>query len=437
MNPTAIEGYLKLVLVQWMAIIAVAWAFGRLGKRLGQPLAVGEIFAGILLGPSALGALWPEGFQWLFPAETQQTMQVLAKLGLILLMFQVGMEFDFSHVTTRSRTVTAVSLAGIVVPVLGGLALGPWLHRTFAPDINRFGFILFICIALSISALPIMGRILLEMRLERTVIGALAISSAAIDDVVGWVLLAAATALVTSGFAWKALLLQAGGVLGFFLALVYVVGPGLRKLWQRSADHGAGRALSPGFLALLLMVLFTCCLITNALGVFSIFGAFLLGVALHRETSLVKAWREKFQNFVLVALVPIFFTNTGLRTEIGSLGSGAGWLGAALVLAVAVAGKLGGCYLGARLTGQPAREAASIAALMNTRALMGLVAINVGLELKLLNRELFTMFVLMALLTTAMCGPLLRLFLPADLRRKATAPESGAARAPDGAPAPN
>ncbi|MBI2925992.1 MAG: cation:proton antiporter [Verrucomicrobia bacterium] len=417
MNPTAIESHLKLVLLEWMVIMAVAWFFGRAGQKVGQPLAVGEITGGLLLGPSLLGALWPEGFQTLFPSETQQSLQLLAKIGLILLLFQVGMEFDYGHLAQRSRTVTAVSLMGIAAPMLGGLLLGPWLHREFGPGLPYFGFQLFVCIALSISALPIMGRILLEMKLERTAIGAMAISSAAIDDVVGWILLAVATALVTSRFDLSTLGAQAGGVLVLFVVLHKFVGPWLRRLWQKSAAAN-GEGFSASYLALLLSVLFTCCLITNVLGIFSIFGAFLLGTALHQEVGLVKTWREKFADFVVIALVPIFFTNTGLRTEIGSLTTGKAWLGCALVLAMATAGKLGGCYLGAHLTGQPRRDAACIAALMNTRALMGLVAINIGLELKLLTRELFTMFVIMCLVTTAMCGPLLRWWLPAELHPK-------------------
>lgn len=424
MNPTAIEGHLKLVLIQWMVIIAVAWVFGRLGKKVGQPLAVGEIMGGILLGPSAFGALFPETFQMVFPASTQQSLQLLAKLGLILLMFQVGMEFDFGHLTKRSRTVAVVSLMGILTPFGCGLLIGPWLHRNFAPDIPFFGFQLFICIALSISALPIMGRILLELRLERTALAATAISSAAIDDVIGWILLAVATALVTAKFAWGSLLLQVAGVLGFFLLLVFVVGPALRRFWRRSTEGTTEVALPASFLAVILIVLFGCCLATSWLGIFTIFGAFLLGVALHQEVSLVKAWRDKFSNFVLVALVPIFFTNTGLQTHIGSLTTPLAWLGCAVVMLMAVAGKLGGCYVGARLTGVPKREAACVAALLNTRALMGLVAINIGLELGLLNRELFTMFVIMALLTTVMTGPLLWCWLPDDLRAglKLTAP---------------
>ncbi len=470
MNPLAIESHLKLVLVQWMVIIAVAWVMGRLGRRLGQPLAVGEIAGGLLLGPSFLGWVWPEVFQALFPAETSSSLQLLAKLGLILLLFQVGMEFDFGHLATRSRTVLAVSAMGIAAPMALGLVIGPWLHREFAPETNRFGFQLFVCIALAISALPIMGRILLEEGLERTALGAVAISSAALDDVIGWVLLGVATALVTAQFAWGPLLGQVAGIVGFFAALVWLGGPALRRFWRCSfcvpetdpRGRSAGRLLActfgvrsprlgngecpgrahcglepqppqpdrlpPTFLAVLLVVLFGCAVSTNLLGIFSIFGAFMLGVALHRETSLVAAWRERFRDFVLVALVPIFFTNTGLRTEIGSLTTPLAWVGCAVVLAAAVAGKLGGCYLGARLTGQSRREAGCVAALMNTRALMGLVAINIGYDLGLLTRPLFTMFVIMALVTTVMTGPLLRAWLPPELRSDRTSAGTAGAR---------
>jgi Kef-type K+ transport system membrane component KefB len=418
-NPTAIEAHLKLVLLQWMIIIAVAWIFGRLGKRLGQPLAVGEILAGLLLGPSALGLIWPHDWAPLFPAESQQSLQLLGKIGLILLLFQVGMEFDFGHLRARSRTVVAVSLMGIIGPVLGGLCLAPWLHERFAPQVPFLGFDLFICIALSITALPILGRILLEMRLERTAFAALAIGAAAIDDVIGWIGLAVVTALATAKFAWGPVAMQIGGVILWLLALHLAVGPALKWFWKKSLtmrDASDSAKMPATFLAVLLIALFTSCLVTNKLGIFSIFGAFLLGTALHQQTDLVKAWRDQLSNFVLVALVPIFFTNTGLRTEIGSLQSSTAWLACGLVLVVGTVGKLGGCWLGARLSGQPNRDAASIAALMNTRALMGLVAINVGFELGLLPKELFTMFVIMSLATTAMAGPLLKLWLPDEIR---------------------
>jgi Kef-type K+ transport system membrane component KefB len=197
-----------------------------------------------------------------------------------------------------------------------------------------------------------------------------------------------------------------------------------RKLWRYLNPDAAEAVLTRNYLTLVLMALFASCLVTRALGVFSMFGAFLMGVALHKETSLVTAWRQKFSDFVLVALVPIFFTNTGLQTEIGLLKTGTAWFGCGLILAVAIAGKLGGCYAGARFTGQARQTAACLGALMNTRGLMGLVAINVGLELGLLNRELFTMFIIMALFTTGMTGPLLRLWLPPELRPPAPGTQS-------------
>ena len=429
MNPVAIEGHLVLVLIQWMIIIAAAWAFGRLGKKIGQPLAVGEIAAGIILGPSVLGVIcnWlsvhlnsPDISAFpskLFPKETQTSLQLLGKLGLIFLLFQVGMEFDYSHLRAKSKTVTVVSILGIIAPFLCGLAIAPWLHEKFAPDTPRFGFELFLCIALSISALPIMGRILLEMKLERTVIGAMGISAAAIDDVVGWVLLGVATALVATNFNIGHLLLQLVEIFAFFLWLQFLIGPWLRKLWRKNVRDAHENGMPNSFLAVLLIGLFASSLITHYLGIFVIFGAFLFGTCLHQEPTLVKAWRDRFSGVVLVAFVPIFFTNTGLNTRIGSLRTPEAWLACALVLAAAVVDKLGGCYFGARLTGQPPREAGCIAALMNTRALMALIAINIGLDLGLLTPALFTMLVIMALLTTAMCGPLLRWWLPKDLRK--------------------
>jgi Kef-type K+ transport system membrane component KefB len=408
MNPTSIESHLVLVLVEWVVILLLARGFGRLALALGQPLAVGEITAGLLLGPSVLGALWPEAMQFLFPDSTQKSLQILAKVGLILLLFQVGMEFDYGHLRTRSRTVGLVSLMGLLAPAAAGLLIAPWLHRTFSPELPFLGFQIFVCIALTISALPIMGRILIEMGLEHTPLGAMAISSAAIDDVVGWIFLAAGTALVQSGFSPGRLGLQVAGLVGLFLLLQRVVGPLLRRMWQAGQVEGQPPLLHKSYLAVLLAGLFLSCVAASLLGVFSLFGAFLFGVALHQQRDLVQAWRERFSDFVLVALVPIFFTNTGLRTEIGALTTPLAWWGAMVVMVAAVGGKLGGCYLGARLSGQPGREAFGIAALMNTRALMGLVAINVAMELGLLTPVLFTMFVLMALVTTAMTVPLLR-----------------------------
>lgn len=437
MNPAAIEDTLKLVLVSWIVIIACAWLMGRLCYRVGQPLAVGEIAAGLLLGPSFLGLFAPEVVTFLFPDEVKGPLALIAKIGLLLMLFQVGMEFDFSHLRAKSRVVVTSSLMGILAPLGGGLAIAPWLHRTFAPELPQFGFILFVCIALAISALPIMGRILLEMKLERSALGATAISAAAIDDAVGWVFLGVATAIVKQGenFSWLPFLGQVALILTYFLVLLKVVGPWLIRAWRHQCGIFQTTTFTPGYFALLLCSLFVSALITSKLGIFAIFGAFALGVALHSEPSLVKAWRDRFADFVVVALVPIFFTNTGLNTKIGSFDSSVAWFGCALVSIVAIVGKLGGCALGARWAGADWKESLSIGALMNTRALMGLIAISVGKDLGLLNDKLFTMFIIMCLLTTATTGPLLRVCLPSDLKRLVPWWRKGEASQPTGRPA--
>ena len=419
MNPAKIEDHLKLVLIGWIVIIAAAWLMGRLCRKIGQPPAVGEIAAGLLLGPSFLGLIAPDLVSHIFPDEIKGSLALLAKLGLILMLFQVGMEFDFSHLRRQSRVVVTCSVMGIIAPLLGGLAISPWLHRTFASELPEFGFKLFVCIALAISALPIMGRILLEMKLERTPLGATAISAAAIDDAVGWIFLGVSTALVKQGasFSWLPFLGQIIAIVVYFLVLTRVVGPMIIRLWRKQCQDNKTETFTPGFLALLLCSLFISALITNRLGIFAIFGAFALGVALHSEPSLVKAWREKFADFVIVALVPIFFTNTGLNTRIGSFDSTVDWAGCILVSMVALTGKLGGCSLGARWAGATWKEGLSIGALMNTRALMGLIAINVGRDLGLLNDKLFTMFIIMCLVTTATTGPMLRWWLPDELKK--------------------
>lgn len=419
MNPAKIEDTLKLVLVGWIVIIAAAWLMGRLCKKIAQPLAVGEIAAGLLLGPSFLGFIAPEAVNFIFPEAVKGPLALFAKFGLLLMLFQVGMEFDFSHLRQKSKVVMASSLMGILAPLAGGLLIAPWLHRTFAPELPKFGFQMFVCIALSISALPVMGRILLEMRLERTALGATTISAAAIDDAVGWVFLGVATAIIKQGdnFSWLPFLGQVALIVLYFMVLMKVVGPLLIKAWRKQCAEYQTDTFTPGYLVILFCALFVSSLITSKLGIFAIFGAFALGVALHSEPSLVKAWRDRFADFVIFLLVPIFFTNTGLNTKLGSFDTATAWWACALVTLMAVLGKLGGCTLGARWAGASWRDGLCIGALMNARALMGLIAIAVGKDLGLLNDKLFTMFIIMCLLTTAATGPLLRLWLPPDLKK--------------------
>jgi Kef-type K+ transport system membrane component KefB len=423
MNPAEIESHLVLLLIAWSVIIGAAWAVGRLGKKLGQPLAVGEIAAGILLGPSVLGLCGPwgaEAVEFLRNPELQKTLQLLGKLGLILLLFQVGMEFHFSNIKKQSRTVLYVAALGMIGPLLMGWMIGPWLHAQFAPEVPQTGMILFCGIAMAISALPIMGRILIEMNLKTRPFAILSITAAALDDVVGWVLLATAGALTTAwaknqAFEAGPLLLQIGGIVAFYLLMMKVIGPLLRKLYRKLATDDDN--LPHSFLAVLLVTLFLCCLVTHKLGIFTIFGAFLLGVSLHQERRLVDAWSARYSALVVVAFVPIFFTNNGLNVNLQSLNA-LGWMGLAVVCVCSVAGKLGCCYLGARLGGETHHDAFRIGTLLNTRALMGLIAVNVGKSLGLLNDTMFTMFVLMCLLTTAMCGPLLNWSLRKDTAEK-------------------
>jgi Kef-type K+ transport system membrane component KefB len=419
MNPAKIEETLKLVLVSWIVIIAAAWVMGRLCRRIGQPPAVGEIAAGLLLGPSFIGLFAPDFVAFIFPEEVKGPLALLAKIGLLLMLFQVGMEFDFSHLRKKSKVVISSSLMGILAPLAGGLLIAPWLHRTFAPELPLFGFQLFVCIALSISALPIMGRILLEMKLERSALGATAISAAAIDDAVGWIFLGISTAIIKQGdhFSWLPFLGQTVLIILYFVVLMKVVGPLIIRAWRKQCVKYQTETFTPGFLVLLFCTLFVSALITSKLGIFAIFGAFAFGVALHSEPALVKAWRERFADFVIMTLVPIFFTNTGLNTKIGAFDNATAWIGCFLVSAVAIIGKLGGCTLGARWAGSSWREGLSIGALLNTRALMGLIAISVGKELGLLNDKLFTMFIIMCLVTTATAGPMLRAWLPDDLKK--------------------
>lgn len=423
MNPAAIEHHLVLVLMVWAIIIAAAFVVGRLGKKIGQPLAVGEIAAGILLGPSVLGLCgsWgQDSVAFLRDPELQKTLQLLGKLGLILLLFQVGMEFHFSNIKKQSRTVLYVAGLGMVGPLLLGWMIGPWLHRQFAPDVPETGMILFCGIAMAISALPIMGRILIEMNLKDRPFAILAITAAALDDVVGWVLLATAGALATAwaknqAFAMQPLLLQILGIVVYYFVMMKWVGPLLCKFYRKLATETDD--LPHAFLAVLLIALFLSCMITHALGIFTIFGAFMLGVALHQERRLASAWSRHYGALVVVAFVPIFFTNNGLNVNLQSLDT-MGWFGLAVVCLCSVIGKLGCCYMGARIGGETHADALKIGTLLNTRALMGLIAVNVGKSLGLLNDTLFTMFVLMCLVTTAMCGPLLHWTLRREQRKQ-------------------
>jgi Kef-type K+ transport system membrane component KefB len=419
------ETLLLPVLVQLIIIIAAARLFGALARRIGQPSVVGEIVAGIALGPSLLGWLAPGLFQALFrpsiagvhgevgDAMLVKVFTVIAQLGLILLLFLVGLEFEGRHVRENGRAAVLISVAGIAVPFALGAALAPAIHpylgaHPTAGTVSLPGLTLFLGVALSITAIPVLGRIMMELRITRTRLGSITITAAAVDDAVGWILLASVAAVVRSNFDPLETGRMVGLTVAFALVMFLVVRPLLVRYFSRSLRSNGGDMSATAF-AVLLIALLVSALATNLIGIFAVFGAFALGAALSDQEDLRRAVSAKLHDIVTGFFVPVFFTYSGLRTDITGLHGGTLWLILAAVVAAAVTGKLVGCGLAARLSGFSWKESGIVGAMMNARGLMALIAINVGYELDVVPRSLFSVLVLMALITTALTTPLLLL----------------------------
>ncbi|HEV3438928.1 MAG TPA: cation:proton antiporter [Gemmata sp.] len=418
-----VEHLLLPVLIQLVIIVVVARLFGLLARRLGQPGVVGEIVAGLLLGPSLFGALFPAEFATIFRPHLQgvepalanavvsKIFTVIAQLGLIFLLFLVGLEFEYGHVRVHGRSAVLISLMGIVVPFALGAGLAPLIHPYLEPHptagpVSLLGLTLFLAVALSITAIPVLGRIMMELGITRTRLGAIAITAAAVDDACGWILLASVVAVVKAKFEPLEMARMVGLTVGFGLLMVFVVRPLLVRYFAYSLRQNHGR-LSSTALAVLLMAILTSAIATNLIGIFAVFGAFLLGAILSDQVELRRAAAAKLQDIVAGFFVPVFFTYTGLQTDIGSLHGTTLWLICGGVIVVAVVGKLIGCGLAARASGFSWREAGIIGAMMNARGLMALIAINVGYELGVVPRSLYCILVLSAVATTAITTPLL------------------------------
>ena len=402
------ELLLLLTLLQLGVIVLAGRVGGAIAQRYGQSAAVGEIVIGILLGPSLFGWLAPQTFDFIFHSAPPEALQILSGLGLVLLMFQIGMEFDFTHLTdaTNRAAVLRVSTACLALPFAGGFALAYATAPGEAAPAARLDSALFVATAFSITALPILGRILLELNLARSKVGVIAIASAAVNDVVGWLLLALITTLTASNFipgrfAFKVLL-----VLLFALVSIKVVRPILKRAVRRSNPRD-GR-MSANLLGGLLFVVFAGAMVTSQIGIFAIFGGFMMGVILFDEKELVAAWRVRVGDFVAVFFLPIFFTYTGLRTSIGGLDTWADWALCLAVVAAATVTKLGGAYWAARRSGFNHSESAMVGFMMNTRGLMELIVINVGLDLGVITAKMFTILVIMAIVSTVITTPALR-----------------------------
>ena len=404
------ELLLFFTLLQLCVIVLAGRIGANLALRWGQSAAVGEIIIGIILGPTLFGWLWPDAFNFVFRSTPGDAMQILSQIGLILLMFQIGMEFEFSHLAEKEhrRSVTRIAVASMVVPFGLGYALGYWMTPVLTPQANPTAAALFVGTAFSITALPILGRMLIEFDIARKPLGVIAISAAAINDVVGWLLLALVTMLSAAQFSpWQFGLTLLW--LAVYMAVCWwLVRPLLRWLIQRL---GGEHSWSNNLLGVILCLVFISAMLTYKLGIFAIFGGFMLGVLLHDQPRFVEAWRTHIGHFVTVFFLPIFFTYTGLRTSIGSLNTLALWGWCAVVVLLACAAKYLPSYLAARSAGMSVPQAHIVGVMMNTRALMELIVINIGYDMGVISRSVFTMLVIMALVSTVITTPVLRRYL--------------------------
>jgi len=397
---------LSILLLQLVVIILAARLFGSLFRLVGQPRVMGEIVAGVVLGPSVLGLLSPGALEFLFPTSSLDALRLLSQIGVALFMFVVGMELDLPHLRKRAHTAIMVSHASIVVPFSLGTALALLIYGSLGPsEISFTSFALFLGIAMSITAFPVLARIIEDRGLSQTPLATIALTCAAVDDVTAWCVLALVIAIAQStGVA--ASLLTVALTLAFIGVMVMLVKPLLVRLLPARSDTTKQR---PGIVAGILAFVFICALVTEAIGIHALFGAFLAGVVMPSTAGLRGLLKEKLGSFSAAALLPLFFAFTGLRMQIGLLNDWQSWLMCGLIIFVAITGKLGAGMLMARWTGMNWRDAFSLGALMNTRGLVELVVLNIGYELGILSARAFAMLVLMALITTFMTGPLLSL----------------------------
>ncbi|HET9364399.1 MAG TPA: cation:proton antiporter [Candidatus Angelobacter sp.] len=398
------------MIIQLIVIVASAKLVGALFKYLGQPQVCGEIAAGLLLGPSFFGALWPRAQQIIVNSSTNAQMTILSEVGLIFIMFLIGLEVNFGRLASSTRAAFSISTTGILLPFLLGIPLGRWIYSQMKLDVDKLAFTLFIAMTLSITAMPVLGRIMIEFNLARTRLGALAITAAAIGDVVGWLLLALISAVVAAQLHIGRILLLAAEVGLYVLAMIFIVRPMLIR-WTRRSMLNSGGEISPGVLAQLIVFLLASAAITSAIGIFSVFGAFVMGGILHDQKAFAAAVNRRMSDFVMVFFLPVFFTFTGLRTDISSVQGKPVVIAGGLVILVACIGKLGGCSIAARIHGFTWRESFSVGAMMNTRGLVELVVLNIGYDLGIIPKPVFFIFVVMAITTTYMTAPLLRYFI--------------------------
>ncbi len=401
-----LQGPLANLLLQVIVIVATARMLGALFARWGQPAVIGEMVAGLLLGPSLAGWLLPGLQAFVFPASGLGPLRMLSQIGVVLFMFVVGIELDLDHLRAKADAAILVSHVGMLFPFLLGSASALLAYGPLAPPGVGFpAFALFLGISMSITAFPVLARILDDRGMARTLVGTTAIAAAAVGDVTAWCALAIVVAIVgASGLTSAVGTIALTGL--FVVAMLVVVKPLARRLFSSAgvAERHPRRLVSG-----VLLLTFASALTTEAIGIHALFGAFLAGVVMPADDGLRRLLKERLETFAAVFLLPLFFAMTGLRTQVGLLSDARGWLLCLGFVAVAVVGKLGGGTLAARSSGLAWLDAFAVGSLMNTRGLVELIVLNIGYDLGILSPQIFAMLVLMALGTTMMTGPLLSL----------------------------
>jgi Kef-type K+ transport system membrane component KefB len=406
------ETLLFLTLLQLIVMIFAARAGNQILRRFGQPGVIGEIVAGLILGPSLFGHFFPGASIFLFGAKASAPITIISQIGLVLLMFQIGMDFEFGHLArARNRNGTlGIAAASVSVPFALGFGIGQYSAPYLAPHIDPLTYSLFCGVGLAITAVPILGRILREFDLTQKEIGVVAISAAAANDVTGWVLLAGISAYASARFSTTAIGLQIGGILLLAGVAWFVIRPLID--WLLAKMPVKDGHLPPNLMTVIICLIFVMGICTYYLGIFTIFGGFLTGLLFHHNKTFVEAWRAQVGKFVLVFFLPVFFTYTGLRTNVLGLISASDWQWLGIVLVAAILGKIIPVYVASRISGFNHKEATILGSLMNTRALMELIVLNIGYDMGFIPQNVFTMLVIMAVVTTVMTGPLLRVLLP-------------------------
>jgi len=418
--------HLPTLLLQVAVILAVSRMVGWIFRKIHQRQVIGEMVAGILLGPSLLGWLAPNLSAVIFPPASLGFLSALSQIGLIVFMFLIGLELDPQTLHRRSHAAVVTSHVSIMFPFLLGSLLSLYLYPRLSDDSVSFtNFTLFMGTAMSITAFPVLARILTERNMLRTPLGVLTIACAAVDDVTAWCILAGVVLLVRTAEGSVPFWLTLLGSLGYIAIMILGVRRLLRKFELLYRKRGA---ITQDMLAVMLLLVLASGWTTEWLGIHALFGAFIVGAIMPKESDFVHALLEKLNDFAVVLLLPLFFAFTGLRASVGLLNGGEMWFYFALILIAAIVGKFGGSTIAARITGTPWREASALGILMNTRGLVELVALNIGYDIGVISPTLFTMLVLMALITTFMTSPLLEwaYFRPlrSQARRSAETPES-------------